>query len=390
VADGQNGAIRKVTLSGVVNTIAGVGKTEGQLFYGVDQVAVTSSHHLYVCDAYNSTIWTMDTNGGNLSVLAGPGANNNWPTGSGSADGTGSAAQFGFPESLWLDAADNAFVADYHNNTIRKVTPAGVVTTVGGRPGVIGTADGTNTAALFNREEGIFVDPWGNLYVADTQNSTIRIGYAGPPAIVSPPQNLTVPVDASPSFTVIAGGAAPRSAYEWRFHGVPLTNNAHISGAQSNVLTLTSVTANDAGTYQVIVTNAAGPTNLSATLTITQIPPVITWTNPAAILYATALSSSQLDATANVPGSFVYTPPAGTVLNVGTNTLRTVFTPTDTDDYGTATGTVSLVVLPRPLTVAANNASQAYGATNPVLTATYSGFVNGESLTNSDVVGAPC
>ena len=190
VADGQNGAIRKVTMSGTVTTVAGGGTSPGQLFYGVEQVAVGPSHRLYVCDAWASTIWTMDTNGGNRSILAGPGAGNAWPTGSGTNDGTGTAARFSFPESLWLDAAGDTFVADYDNSTIRKITPGGVVTTVGGRPGVIGTADGTNTAALFNLEEGIFVDPYGNLYVSDTQSSTIRIGYAGPPAIVSPPKTL--------------------------------------------------------------------------------------------------------------------------------------------------------------------------------------------------------
>ncbi len=245
VADGLNGAVRKVTLNGEVTTIAGGGQGEGQLFFGVEQVAVNSSHLVYVLDAYNSTIWTMDTNGGNLTVLAGPGAGNTWPTGSGSADGTGSAAKFSFPESLWLDTLGNAFVADYNNDTIREVTPAGVVTTVGGSPGKIGTADGTNSMARFNLEEGIFVDPWGNLYVADTQNCTIRIGYAGPPVIVNPPQSPTVAVGASPTFAVTAGGAAPRSAYQWRFNGVPLTNNAHISGAQSNVLMVVNTTTND-------------------------------------------------------------------------------------------------------------------------------------------------
>ena len=381
VADGENGAIRKVTLSGVVTTIAGGGTSPGHLYYGVEQVAVNSSHLVYVLDAYNSTIWTMNTNGGSVTALAGPGAGSGWPVGSGSADGTGSAARFSFPESLWLDAAGNAFVADYSNDTIRKVTPAGVVTTVGGQPGVIGTANGTNTAALFNLEEGIFVDPWGNLYVADTQSSTIRVGYAGPPAIVGPPQSLTVAVGASPSFTVTAGGAAPKSAYQWRFNGVALTNNAHISGAQSNLFTVTSVTTNDAGTYQVIVTNAAGSTNVSATLTVTQMTPVITWTNPAAITYATALGSSQLNATANVPGSFLYTPAAGTVLSAGTNALTTVFTPTDIVDYSSATGTVSQVVLRAALTATASNAFRLYGQTNPGFGGTLTGIQNADNIT---------
>jgi hypothetical protein len=77
--------------------------------------------------------------------------------------------------------------------------------------------------------------------------------------------------------------------------------------------------------------------------------PTITWANPAPILYGAALSSNQLDATANVAGSFAYNPTNGTVLNPGTNTLSVIFTPTDTNDYTSAADTVSLVVLaPQP------------------------------------------
>jgi hypothetical protein len=106
---------------------------------------------------------------------------------------------------------------------------------------------------------------------------------------------------------------------------------------------------------------AAGTTNLSVTftptdttnystvtktvpLTITQSAPVITWANPAGITYGTALSTAQLDATASVPGTMVYTPAASAVLNAGTETLSVTFTPTDTTNYTTATKTVQLTV----------------------------------------------
>jgi hypothetical protein len=81
------------------------------------------------------------------------------------------------------------------------------------------------------------------------------------------------------------------------------------------------------------------------------VTPTITWNSPAAITYGTPLSSSQLDATASVAGTFAYTPASGTVLNPGTTTLSVTFTPTDTVDYTTATATVSLVVLPATATV---------------------------------------
>jgi len=75
-----------------------------------------------------------------------------------------------------------------------------------------------------------------------------------------------------------------------------------------------------------------------------QTTPTITWPAPESIRYGTALSATQLDASASVPGTFIYSPPAGTVLGVGSHTLTVTFTPTDTTDYTTATASVVLVV----------------------------------------------
>jgi hypothetical protein len=81
-------------------------------------------------------------------------------------------------------------------------------------------------------------------------------------------------------------------------------------------------------------------------LQVNQATPKITWAKPAAIVYGTALSSTQLDATASVPGAFTYTPDAGTVLAEGTQTLSVLFTPTDTADYTTQTATTTITVKP--------------------------------------------
>jgi hypothetical protein len=389
VADGNNGAIRKVTQAGAVTTIAGPGMSEGTLYYGVEQVAVDPSHRVYILDAYNCTIWTVNSNGGSRADFAGTGTVKKYPGNAGTNNGTGSTARFDFPESMYLGPTSNLFVCNYQSSTIRKVTPSQVVSTIGGQAYVNGSQDGTNTQAQFNLPEGIFADAWNNVYVADTQSSTIRIGYAGPPVIVTAPQNLGTPAGSSPSFTVTAGGAAPRSAYQWKFNGTPLTNNAQISGAQSNILIIASVTLTNAGTYTVVVTNAAGPTNVSANLTVTLANPVITWTNPASIIYGTPLGTNQLDATANVPGTFSYSPTNGAVLRAATNTLTTVFTPADIADYSLATNTVSLVVSPAPLNVIASNASRLYGVANPSFTFGFGGFVNGEAATHGDVAGQP-
>ena len=92
----------------------------------------------------------------------------------GSADGTGSAARFFEPNGVATDSSGNVYVADTVNNTIRKITPAGVVTTLAGLAGSGGSADGTGSAARFNYPSGVATDASGNVYVADTYNSTIR------------------------------------------------------------------------------------------------------------------------------------------------------------------------------------------------------------------------
>jgi RHS repeat-associated protein len=103
--------------------------------------------------------------------------------------------------------------------------------------------------------------------------------------------------------------------------------------------------ATSAGTYIVTATGTGNylGTN-SANWTIAQATPVISWSAPAAITYGTTLSPTQLSATANVPGSFAYTPAAGTILGAGSHTLSVVFTPTDTTDYTSASASVSLTV----------------------------------------------
>jgi len=96
-------------------------------------------------------------------------------------------------------------------------------------------------------------------------------------------------------------------------------------------------------------TDTVDYSNASAAVTINvqRAASVITWAPPAAITYGTALNSNQLDASANVPGTFVYNPPAGAVVDAGSNQILSgTFTPTDIADYTSATNTVSLVVSP--------------------------------------------
>ena len=90
----------------------------------------------------------------------------------GYADGTGTAARFNILSGIVKDATGNLFACDRDNNRIRKITPAGVVTTFAG--GTMGFADGTGTAAQFNQPYAITIDASGNFYVGDRINHAIR------------------------------------------------------------------------------------------------------------------------------------------------------------------------------------------------------------------------
>ena len=144
--------------------------------------------------------------------------------------------------------------------------------------------------------------------------------------------------------------------------------------------------------YELGSLTAGGNYSLSLTLApetfeITKATPVITWGNPADIVYGIALSGTQLNATADVGGTFAYTPVSGTVLNAGNGqTLSVAFTPTDALNYENETAEVLINVTKASLTVTAENKSKEYLATDPALTYTNSGLVNGD--TNAVFTGA--
>ena len=175
VADQANETIRKVTRSGIVRTLAGTtgvtGSTDGTgaaaRFYNPFGIAISPAGNVFVADTYNHTIRKV-TRAGVVTTLAGSAGN------IGSADGTGSAARFNFPFGIAIDKAGNLFVADSENSAIRKVTSVGVVTTLAGTAGAPGSADGTGSAARFDDPYGVYADTAGNVFVADTGNHTIR------------------------------------------------------------------------------------------------------------------------------------------------------------------------------------------------------------------------
>lgn len=177
VADYGNHVIRQISPSGQVSTLAGtvgsLGSTDGvggaARFNYPRDVAVDGAGNIYVADTGNHVIRKI-TPGGLVTTFAGAAGS------AGSADGGGNVARFNGPAGIGLDGAGNVFVADTGNSTIRKITPGGVVSTVGGTVGTIGTVDGVGKAALFNFPTDVAADGWGNIYVADNHSHTVRKG----------------------------------------------------------------------------------------------------------------------------------------------------------------------------------------------------------------------
>ena len=247
VADFNNDAIRKITPDGMVMTIAGNpsitnsrgvvpgtndGTGSGARFNGPNGLAVDKATNIYVADASNNTIRKVSPVGSNwmVTTLAG------LPRAIGFADGTGNVARFWDPVAVAVDGATNIYVADLENSTIRRVTSAGVVTTIGGSALHLGSADGTNTAALFYYPLGVASDGAGNLFVADAVNYRISKGTL------------------LPSMDVVSSGTDIIVSWPSSFAAWSLQQNPDASNPAGWIDT--SYPTNDDGTNKSIIVNA--------------------------------------------------------------------------------------------------------------------------------------
>jgi trimeric autotransporter adhesin len=181
IADTNNKRIRKVSPAGVIATVAGNGirgssddrnngktATSVPLYFPLG-IAVDSEGNLYICETSQGLIRKV-TSVGVISTIAGNGTH-----GYSGDGGQATLAQLYLPRAIAVDSTGNLFIADTDNHRIRKVTLDGVITTIVGN-GTAGYSgdDGRATSAQLSRPSDVAVDSAGNLYIADTVNNRIR------------------------------------------------------------------------------------------------------------------------------------------------------------------------------------------------------------------------
>jgi hypothetical protein len=273
VADQTNHTIRKISASGVVTTLAGTAGQSGSVdgtgaaarFNLPTGITCNAQGDLYVSDLGSHLIRKV-TAAGVVTTLAGQASV------SGSSDGSGTAARFFKPAGLAIDSVGNVYVADMGNSTLRKISANGVVSTLAGLPTIDGLMDGAGSNAWFAEPQGLTLDSVGNIYVADTTNAVLR--KVTPEGLVTTlalagtaPLISTQPV----SLTIGNGGSAIFSVLA--IGDAPLSyqwkkDGADLSGAVTTSYSVSSATPFYAGNYTVAVTNTYG-TTLSNTATLT-------------------------------------------------------------------------------------------------------------------------
>jgi hypothetical protein len=243
--------------------------------------------------------------------------------------------------------------------------------------------DYTNLPALgwTNLQFTVLATDTNTVLEIGSRDDTSYLGLDDVSVTASPPALVSVTPSSGPAAggtTVTIAGSGFQSQAKAAFGSLAAASLTFNSVTNLTVVTPASSTV---GPVNVVVTNADGQTAVLTNGFLFVGTPIITWNNPPALTYGASLNDAQLDASANVQGTFSYFPPAGTVLDAGNNQLSATFTPNDSVDYSSVTNDVGLVVMPAPLIVTASNATRPYGVDNPAFTGVIVGLQNGDHIT---------
>ena len=375
IADFSGNRIRRIdAATGLITTVAGTGAfgdtpdgvqaTAAALGY-VTAIAVDADDNLYFSEYLYHRIRRVDASSGVLSTIAGTGSE-----GYSGDNGPGTAAKLYYPWGLTVNASGDVVIADFQNNRVRVVTAAtGIISTIAGT-GTAGSSgdNGPATAADLYGPLGVSYDAAGNLYITEQNSHRVR-RVDGATGVITTVAGTGVggfsgdggPGTAAQVFAPYGVTAARAGSLLFADYGNQRVRRIDLATGIIDTIAGTAVPGYNGDGIPAIAAQLHDPLGIAVDANgdlyiadrsnarirkVAFLPvPVITWANPAGIVYGTALSATQLNATANVAGTFVYTPAAGALLNAGAGqTLSTTFTPDDTATYAPATATVTIDV----------------------------------------------
>ncbi len=394
IADEKNNCIREVNATtGVITTVAGNGtggfSGDGGLATSAeldspDGIAVDSGGDLFIADTSNNRIREVNATTHVITTVAGNGT-----AGYSGDGGQATNAELYYPASIALDASGDLFIADTCNHRIREVNAStGVITTVAGSASYgYGGDGGQATAAQLLEPCDVALDSIGDLFILD--EGVVR-------KVVLQQETINV---AAAVLTVTAGSASKTYGQTLSFAGTEFTTSGLVNGDSVTGVTLTSTGAAAStapGSYAIVPTSAVGSdlgnytiTYVPGSLTVTPAPLTIT-ADDQSMVYGAALPSLTASFSGFVNGDsaakLTAQPQLTTTATVDSQVSGSPYSITvggaADPDYTITYVPGSLTVTPAPLTITADDQNMVYGAALPALTASFSGFVNGDSAAN--------